>query len=263
MTPPTADPRTPQPIETTALERSRYAPRPIVRDMALRITEMLPSAAELGPTGALALAQVAVALELNPFTGELWAWKNKDGTITLMVGIKGLRRAAHTQAHRQGGHYQAHMRLPTEDELHGVKLNPRDIARCCTVTVWTDATVRTFEITGKPTEFHGIGICRAADKTRMERLAAARKRAEADALKQAFDLPIAFSIQDGGPPQEKLSDWEQNGQKSRLSGEDPLDDQPPGGQENLQAHPAPTRNPSQDWDALFNAQGGNPFEEPD
>jgi len=261
MPEPTTEPTVVEPETTTALEAGPYAPLPIVRDMALRITEMLPSAAALGPVGALALAQVAVALELNPFTGELWAWKNKDKTITLMVGIKGLRRAAHAQARLEGGHYQSFLSLPSEDDLEGVKLNPGDIVRCCTVTVWTDATVRTFELTGIPTEFEGIGICRAGDRTRMEKLAAARKRAEADALKQAFDLPVAFSIEEPGAPQQFLPTVGTNGKEKvpAVIIED-VRSQPPE-QEKLPPPQPDPRNPRDDWDAMFNKAEGNPFEE--
>lgn len=200
MTEPTENQVTKAIDATTGLDITPYAPRPAVREMAARITQMLPSAKEVGPAGALALAQVAIALELNPFTGELWAWKNKDGTTTLMVGIKGLRRAAHKQARDQGGHYQLYIRLPTDDELEGVTLNPGDVARACTLTLWTDATVQLFKLTGEPTTFHGLGICRGVEKTKMEHALAARKRAEADAIKQCFDLPVAFSVEEAGQP---------------------------------------------------------------
>lgn len=251
------------PETTTALDATPYAPLPAIREMTQRIISMLPSAKDLGYSGALALAQVAVALQLNPFTGELWAWKNKDGTITLMVGIKGLRRAAHTQARLEGGFYQPHHRLPTEDELQGVTLRKGDFARACTVTVWTRETRPYYEATGHAVEFHGLGICRASERTKMEKVLAARKRAEADALKQAFDLPIAFSIQEGGPPQEILPAVGTNAAKHghlQL-----LDDHsgPTPDQENLQTDPTQPRSPSQDWDALFHEAGGNPFEEPD
>ena len=39
----------------------------------------------------------------------------------------------------------------------------------------------------------GYGVCRKGDSTKMEHLQCAMKRAEADALKRAYDLPFAVT----------------------------------------------------------------------
>jgi len=170
-----------------------YADRTEIRELADRIITMLPSAKELGQQGALALAQVAISMGLNPFIGEIWAWRNKDGTVTLMCGIKGLRRAAHEQARKDDGYYTVEFGMPTEDMLDGANVKPGDIARVCLLELWTETTRETFKTTGKLTVYTGLGIYRAGDKTRMEPVQVARKRAEADALKQAFDMPMVLA----------------------------------------------------------------------
>jgi len=182
-------------------ELAGYGQNEDIREMAQRLTQMLPNAKQLGATGALALAQVAIALDLNPLTGEVWAIPQQGGTFAIMAGIKGLRRAARVQAEAGGGTYYVDQRLATDEETQGTTLAKGDIARACDVYVLTEKTLALAEITGKPVMFTGLGIFRGKEKSRMEPVMVARKRAEADGLKQAFDL-AALTDYEPEPPTE-------------------------------------------------------------
>jgi hypothetical protein len=172
-----------------------YADREQVRELADRLSVMLPSVKQVGKVGALALAQTAVSLGLNPLVGELWAIPSGDN-FTIMAGIKGLRRAARIQAERDHGMYTVFFRVPRAEEIDGLTVNAGDVVRACDVTVSGDRARMFLEQVGKVPVFTGIGIYRNGEKSRMSPLACARKRAESDALKQAFDLPLAFSDRD-------------------------------------------------------------------
>ncbi len=79
-----------------AKPESRIAPwgdRAEVREIANRVRLMAPGAKKLSENEALALAQGAVAHELDPFNGEIWYIPGSG----LMAGIKGLRKAARKQ----------------------------------------------------------------------------------------------------------------------------------------------------------------------
>ena len=75
----------PEETKTTAVAMTSeqtlpgYGDRAEIQEMATRITNMLPGAKEIGPVGALALAQVARSLGLNPFIGEIWAIPSSKG----------------------------------------------------------------------------------------------------------------------------------------------------------------------------------------
>lgn len=191
------DQHLPRPADEPETDLARYGQREAVRELADRCAAMLPSVADVGKAGALALAQVAISLGLNPLTGELWLIPRKDGTYSVFTGIKGLRRAARQQAEADNGYYDVRFRMPSEDEIEGLTRGEGDVLRAADLYVWTDRTRQTYQLTGKPTIFSGLGIYRAGEPTRMEPLQVARKRAEADALKQAFDLPVGFEGPEG------------------------------------------------------------------
>lgn len=170
-----------------------YGSREEVKDLAERIVQMLPGVKKLGNAAALALAQVALTMGLNPFIGEIWAIPQKGGTFTITPGIKLLRKAARSQVEKDGGYYLVTFRHPREEEVDGMIINAGDIIRACDVQISGPRAVAFTEDTGKLLIFSGIGIYRKGEGTRMEPLQAVRKRAEADALKLAFDLPVSFS----------------------------------------------------------------------
>jgi len=207
-----------------------------VRELTRRILTMLPGAKDLGPYGAGALAQASLAMGLNPLIGEVWAipqgGRQNDGThksYAIMVGIKGLRTKAHEQARADHGMFTVHFRSPTEDEMYGVKLNNGDIARACDLVVSGDRAARHHDLTGEVPRYVGIGVYRGGESTKMHPLQVARKRAEADAIKQAYDVPLSFVS--GGAQQvdieveDEPEQYEENGDGLvRGNAQDAIDD---------------------------------------
>jgi hypothetical protein len=182
-----------------------YGDRGAVKELSERLTRMLPSVRELGPSGALALAQVAHAMGLNPFTGEIWAIPQRRGGevvgFSVMAGIKGLRRAARHQAQQMGAvypFYRVSYRTLTDDEKDLVGLREGDKGLACQLELvlppdhaWYTAHQHERFIV------EGLGVYRSGERTQMEPFQVVRKRAEADALKIAFDLPFGDLDADG------------------------------------------------------------------
>lgn len=176
-----------------------YGGRPEIRELSDRLTIMLPGAKDLGRAGTMALAQASLAMGLNPLIGELWAIpqgrRKQDGTYdsyAIMVGIKGLRSKAHDQVQADGGMFVPHIRRAREEEIEGLQINKGDIVRACDLTVSGERARRHHDLTGEIPRYTGVGIYRNGEKTRMSPLHVARKRAEAEAIKQAFDVPLSF-----------------------------------------------------------------------
>lgn len=186
-----------------------YGARPEIREMSTRLMAMLPSVKKLGNAGAMALAQAAIAMGLNPFIGEVWAIpQDKSGSsFAIMPGIKGIRRKAHEQAAADNGYYVPRFRSATEEEIEGLRINTGDIVRVCVVTVVGDRAERYYNLTKELPRFIGIGVFRNGEHTKMNPLQCCRKRAEADALKLAFDIPLPFGITDQADPMPDMSGY--------------------------------------------------------
>lgn len=182
--------------KTERRELAGYGQNEDIREMMSRIRQMVPNADKIGDDGCLALAQASIALELNPFIGEIWAIPQGGGKFALSPGIKGLRKKA-----RQQGKYQVTLRPATPEELGGVKMNPGDIARACDLYMMTPHALEVLRLTGRAVMFTGLAIIRSDDKTKMEHVQCVRKRAEADALKQAFDLSALGTYVEEPPTQ--------------------------------------------------------------
>jgi hypothetical protein len=175
-----------------------YGENQDVAQLQKRIMIMLPQVARIGTAAAYGLAQVSLAMGLNPFIGEIWAIPSQGG-YAIQGGIKGIRRSAHKAAQDDGGMYITEFRRPTDLEVEGLIINPGDIVRACDVFVSGRRAEAFRALTGKVPKFTGIGIYRKGESTRMNPLQCVRKRAEADALKQAFDLPLMYG---GDKPEE-------------------------------------------------------------
>lgn len=188
---------------SVGLELEIYGGRAEIKELSTRILTMLPSARDVGKAGAVALAQVAIAMQLNPFVGEVWAIPQKGGTFTIMPGIKGIRRKAHEKVEKDNGYYTVDFRRATEEELEGLIINKGDIPRACDVRVISDKTIRFHEVAGGFPKYTGIGLYRKGEPTKMLPLQVARKRAESDALKQAFDLPLPVIMGPGAEPDDQ------------------------------------------------------------
>lgn len=184
--------------ETTAIVKAEegvtlevYGGRPEIREMSDRLMLMLPQVKKLGKPGAMALAQVSLAMGLNPFIGEIWAIpQDKNGaTFAIMPGIKGLRRKAREWCERHSARYHVYLRTAREDEIEGLRVNGGDIVRACDLTIIDQFALELLKATGQQMVYTGIGVYRNGEPTKMNPLQVARKRAEADAIKQAFDVP--------------------------------------------------------------------------
>ncbi len=172
-----------------------------IKTLADRIKLCLPGGDKLQRHEALALAQLSIAYQLNPFNGEVWFIPGK-GT---QVGIKGLRKTGHRQAA-----YWTEFLLLTQEERAQNGVPDKAIAYKC-LLYRTDliresaAACKAFRDAGMTDAVDryayrpatGIGYWTVGETTKMKGDQAARKRAEADALKQAFDLPFASEVGNG------------------------------------------------------------------
>ena len=190
---------------------NRIAPwggRKEVREIAERVRVMAPGAKKLQQNEALALAQGAVSHGLDPFNGEIWYIPGSG----LMAGIKGLRKAARNQIE---GNFWTEFEEITDPDLRRLFDIPKDALafRCIlrdseTIRAFSDAW-RGMKENGVPEEVIpsvlgrkpytvGIGFIKDGEKTKMDRVQCAMKRAEADALKRRFDLPFAVPTEPNG-----------------------------------------------------------------
>jgi len=182
--------------EQDEIRLDAYGGRPEIREMSKRLMAMLPSVKQLGSVGAMALAQAALAMGLNPFIGEVWAIpQDRTGkTFAIMPGIKGIRRKAREQTAADNGYYTVSFRSARPEEVEGLIIGGGDIVRACDLRVVGDRALKLYKITGAVPCFTGIGVYRHGESTKMMPLHVARKRAEADALKQAFDIPLPMLV---------------------------------------------------------------------
>jgi hypothetical protein len=156
-------------------------------NMAWRVKNCVPNGNRLQDHEALSLAQISLATGLNPFTGELWYIPGKGP----MAGIRGLRRRAKEQST-----YTIDPRAMRDEERREHDLKDGDIGRICAL-FRHDVLARAVEI-NKAAEKDvvpikpviGIGIWRRGDQVPSGKspVWVADKRAEADALRKAFDL---------------------------------------------------------------------------
>ena len=174
-----------------------------IKKMAARIKMCLPGGNRLNDGEALSLAQLSISYNLNPFNGEVWHIPGK-GT---MVGIKGLRKAA--RRNKEEKYWIEHVLLTPEERTqlsippnavaYKALLYRSDLIRHSAESIklmheagMKDAAER---YAYKPAV--GIGYWVQGESTKMKGDQAARKRAEAEALKIAFDLPFASEIGNG------------------------------------------------------------------
>jgi len=199
----------------TALEI--WGNRTEIRDIAGRCQQMIPGIiklpADLRQPASLAMAQISVMAGLNPFIGELWPIPQKsrrDGQVDgfqIMVGVKGLRRVARRQAKELGllpPYYRPDWRWPTQEEREAMNLVKGDVAIVCLLELFLPRDHPFFNHGDERYTVEGIGLVRASYRGKMEPIQAARKRAESDALKMAFDIPLGESVVDADY---EATDW--------------------------------------------------------
>jgi len=177
-----------------------------VKQLAGHIKACIPNGADLSDHEAIALARVSMATDLSPFTGEVWYIPKKGPHI----GIRGLRRKAKEQSL-----YSKSFRPMTPDEItnHDVRTGVGDVGYVCELyrhdlikeAAQINQMLGGATIPIKPTV--GIGIWRKAYKEIAQYKDdsiphgkspawVAKKRAEADALSQVYDVTIGLTFSD-------------------------------------------------------------------
>lgn len=182
--------------EQVALEK--YGERAALTEMMYRIKHCVPNGNRLSDIEVKSLAQVSIATGLNPFTGEIWYIPGKGP----MAGIKGLRRRA-----REQSTYSVTLRAMRNGELEEHNIKPGDVGRICEL-FRHDVLQKAVEINRAAGEMVvpvkpllGVGIWRKGDQIASSKSSTwmANKRAEADALRQGFDLSeLAYSDEING-----------------------------------------------------------------
>jgi len=180
-----------------------YGERESVKEIAERLLRMMPGTTRFTANEALTIAQIAVAHGLDPFNGEVWGIKSEDGKwYGTMVGIKGLRKAAKRQAESEGGVYWTEPPTRVEPKKYDAPENAvvYEIHLRDTVTmqaygkslnILTSAGVPYAEavrMVGNAPVWKGVGIAKADERSKLPIHARAKKRAEADALRQRYDV---------------------------------------------------------------------------
>ena len=200
-----------------------FGSRDEVREMTERLRLMLPGVGQsLSKGQILALAQGAVAHGLNPLNGEIWIIVDRDGNSRgLQIGIKGLRKKAHEQV--KGNFWCEFIEITDPDTRARWQIAASDLAFECrlfdseTIRLYVEAIERLqtaklpWEViermVGARPYTTGIGILKANEKTKMAAVQCARKRAEADAIKQRFDVPFGVAVAEDDEPPAFAGEW--------------------------------------------------------
>jgi len=194
-----------------------------VRGMSRRIRALDKSEIKLSPGEAMHLAQLAISHDLNPFSGEIWAWiqiKNNERHFSWMPGRRGLIRHANEQALARGSEWWSDERELTEHEKTNLMI-PKD-ALAFESRVFDKATMdewrKTFNtlidsektadeallIVGNPPCSIGYGVLTQQEISKMPRnnkmphVNRVKKRALMEALKGKFSLHFGGSAGAGG-----------------------------------------------------------------
>lgn len=180
-------------------ELAIYGKREDVLDLTKRLQATIPGGRKLSQDEALSLAQLSVAHGLDPFNGEVWIIPGSG----LMVGIKGLRKSARRAAKDEDGVFWVDFVIVPANDYNA----PEDaIVYECRLrdTVTTQAWAKAVNImttagvpykdaaqyAGPTPVIVGIGIATPNEKSKMPIHQRSRKRAEADAIKQRYDVSL-------------------------------------------------------------------------
>lgn len=200
----------------TTTELVQYGGRNELKELSLRLRQMMPSAQQFSDREALAVAQIAHAHGLDPFNGEVWGLKGGNGQwYGVMVGIKGLRKCARRAAQNENSVYWLDFKA-VEPSKYNITLSGAIVYECTlrdtattqayskAVHELTDAKIPYEEavnmLGGAPVTI-GIGVADPSERSKMGLHARARKRAEADALKTRYDVEFGnahFTVEEEG-----------------------------------------------------------------
>lgn len=189
-------------IRTSEKTLSVFSTRDELKEMGDRLRKMMPSAQQFSDGEALAVAQVALAHGLDPFTGEVWGLKSQDGKwYGVMVGIKGLRKSALREAIAEDTTYWTEFQRIDPGEAAAA--NTSVVYKCIirdtksmqaygkTINILTTAGVpykEAIAMIGPAPQVVGIGIANTDERSKLDIHRRAKKRAESDAIKQRFAL---------------------------------------------------------------------------
>ena len=200
-----------------------YGAVEVVRGMSRRIRALDKSEIKLNPGEAMHLAQLAISHDLNPFSGEIWAWvqvKEGERHFSWMPGRRGLIRHANEQAAAKDSEWWSDERELTEHEKTELMI-PKD-ALAFESKVFDKATMdewrKTFNtlidakktadevllIVGNPPCSIGYGVLTQAEikkmpwNNKMPHVNRAKKRALMEALKGKYSLHFGGAFGGGG-----------------------------------------------------------------
>ena len=190
--------------ETKSLQL--FGDRGEVNELAMRLLKAMPGSRKLTPEQAGTLAQISIAHGLDPFNGEAWFIPGSG----VMVGIKGLRKAARRQLEHEGGKgakfwtvfervADPKIYLAQDDDLvfechlrdsESLEAYAKAVERFKALDFELEAAIKA---AGPYPVTLGVGIYIRGEATKMQPNEVARKRAEANAIKQRFDVDFFFS----------------------------------------------------------------------
>ena len=185
-----------------------FGRRDDIRELGDRLVKLMPGGQSLTSSEALAVAQVAVAHNLDPFNGEVWGLKSKDGKwYGVTIGIKGLRKKARDQAASESTTFWTELVLVDPAKYNADK--SAIVYECIlrdtvTMQAWgksinilTTGGVpykEAIEMLGKAPQVVGFGVATPNERSKMGIHERARKRAEAAAIKQRFDVKFGSGV---------------------------------------------------------------------
>lgn len=203
-------------MSTNALVK--FGGREEIKELGFRLQKMMPSAQSFTGDEALAVAQIARAHDLDPFNGEVWGLKSYNGQwYGVMVGIKGLRKCARRAAAEENGSYWIDNHQVQDPKKYNVTVKDAVVYECilrdsvsmqaygAAIHALTDSGIpykEAVEIVGEAPCVIGVGIADPSEKSKMGLHQRAKKRAEADAIKQRYDVDFGgaaqFSAEEAG-----------------------------------------------------------------
>jgi len=165
-----------------------YGGKDEVKSLAARIMAIHPSAKKIGNQGALLLAQIGIALGLNPLpgAGHIHAWIEKSGQMLVHIGVEGRIALAQRQSPFT---FSTRLMRPDEAEEHDLKAGERG-AIC---ELYRHDLTKSAAACGLPvTPIVGVGIVRSSEYAPNGRSLAwrAKQRAIKDALRLAFPIVL-------------------------------------------------------------------------
>ena len=172
-----------------------YGQNSDIEELGDRVKRFLPNGNKMSAQDALGLAQIAIAQDLNPFSHEIWFVPG----VGILTGIEGYRKLA-----RRVANYTATTREMTNEERTKHSITSVDFGAVCELyrpdvlreAIEINKAAGTTVIPVTPTL--GIGIKRPNEKNAFmpngrSFMWVAEKRAEADALRKAFDIQVGFA----------------------------------------------------------------------